>query len=81
MCKTNTRNHFKKLEFGHNWGSEHDPLKPECTPESGSGGGYYLMYAYSNQGHENNNYVSLINLDSFSKKFFLNSIAFITKRN
>jgi hypothetical protein len=43
-------------EFGHNWGSEHDPLKPECTPSS-SNGGNFIMYAYSNQGHEKNNYV------------------------
>jgi disintegrin and metalloproteinase domain-containing protein 17 len=43
-------------EFGHNWGSEHDPLKPECTPST-SQGGNYIMFAYSNQGHERNNYV------------------------
>jgi disintegrin and metalloproteinase domain-containing protein 17 len=43
-------------EFGHNWGSEHDPLKPECTPSSGQGGNF-IMYAYSNQGQERNNYV------------------------
>ena len=42
-------------EFGHNWGSEHDPLKPECTPSTGIGGNF-IMYAYSNQGHEKNNY-------------------------
>lgn len=47
------------LEFGHNWGSEHDPPKPECTPASGAGGGNFIMYAYANQGHERNNNVSV----------------------
>ena len=55
---------FKKifiLEFGHNWGSEHDPLTPDCTPGS-SNGGNYLMYPYSNQGNELNNFViSILN--------------------
>jgi disintegrin and metalloproteinase domain-containing protein 17 len=41
-------------EFGHNWGSEHDPLKPECAP--GSKDGNYIMYPYANQGIERNNY-------------------------
>ncbi|CAF0705583.1 unnamed protein product [Brachionus calyciflorus] len=41
-------------EFGHNWGSEHDPRKLECTPSS-SDGGYYIMYPYSNSGNEINN--------------------------
>jgi hypothetical protein len=50
-----------KKEFGHNWGSEHDPLKPECTPTA-SGGGNFIMYAYSNQGHERNNYVCNVNV-------------------
>ncbi len=44
-------------EFGHNWGSEHDPVDSVCSPESGPGGGNYLMYAYSNQGHDRNNNV------------------------
>jgi disintegrin and metalloproteinase domain-containing protein 17 len=72
-------------EFGHNWGSEHDPLKRECTPESGSGGGYYLMYAYSNQGHEKNNYyfspcsinsISQVLKSSKSKCFKAESLSF-----
>ena len=33
-------------EFGHNWGSEHDPDLPECSPKA-SEGGSYLMYTYS----------------------------------
>jgi len=41
-------------EFGHNWGSEHDPLKPECAP--GAKDGNFIMYPYSNQGSERNNY-------------------------
>lgn len=46
-------------EFGHNWGSEHDPQDSPCSPESGPGGGNFLMYAYSNQGHDRNNDVIL----------------------
>ena len=42
-------------EFGHNWGSEHDPNDSPCAPDSGSQGGNFLMYAYSNQGHDRNN--------------------------
>ncbi|XP_018018283.1 ADAM 17-like protease isoform X1 [Hyalella azteca] len=33
-------------EFGHNWGSEHDPDRPECSPGA-SQGGSYLMYTFS----------------------------------
>ena len=43
-------------ELGHNWGSEHDPLNPDCTPSSGTNGGNFIMYAYLNGGHERNNY-------------------------
>lgn len=43
-------------EFGHNWGSEHDPDRPECSP-SASQGGSYLMYTYSVSGYDINNKV------------------------
>lgn len=43
-------------EFGHNWGSEHDPDMPECSP-SASQGGSYLMYTYSVSGYDVNNKV------------------------
>ncbi|XP_028159327.1 ADAM 17-like protease [Ostrinia furnacalis] len=41
-------------EFGHNWGSEHDPDVAECSPAS-SQGGSYLMYTYSVSGYDVNN--------------------------
>lgn len=41
-------------EFGHNWGSEHDPDNSECSPDS-SHGGSYLMYTYSVSGYDANN--------------------------
>ncbi|KAK2708701.1 ADAM 17-like protease [Artemia franciscana] len=41
-------------EFGHNWGSEHDPDQPECSPTA-SQGGSYLMYTYSVSGYDINN--------------------------
>lgn len=41
-------------EFGHNWGSEHDPDLVECSP-SASKGGSYLMYTYSVSGYDVNN--------------------------
>lgn len=41
-------------EFGHNWGSEHDPDLPECSPDSQRGGSY-LMYTYSVSGYDPNN--------------------------
>ncbi|CAL4212068.1 unnamed protein product [Meganyctiphanes norvegica] len=41
-------------EFGHNWGSEHDPDRQECSP-SASQGGSYLMYTYSVSGYDINN--------------------------
>ncbi|CAG0901208.1 unnamed protein product [Cyprideis torosa] len=41
-------------EFGHNWGSEHDPDLPECSPKA-SEGGSYLMYTYSVSGYDYNN--------------------------
>nr|CAH7744869.1 unnamed protein product [Callosobruchus chinensis] len=45
-------------EFGHNWGSEHDPDIPECSP-SASQGGSYLMYTYSVSGYDVNNKVGV----------------------
>ena len=54
-------------EFGHNWGSEHDPDIPECSP-SASQGGSYLMYTYSVSGYDVNN-----------KKFSPCSLRFIRK--
>ncbi|CAG0903094.1 unnamed protein product [Darwinula stevensoni] len=41
-------------EFGHNWGSEHDPDLPECSPRA-SAGGSYIMYTYSVSGFDINN--------------------------
>ncbi|KPJ03069.1 ADAM 17-like protease [Papilio xuthus] len=41
-------------EFGHNWGSEHDPDVVECSPTA-SQGGSYLMYTYSVSGYDVNN--------------------------
>ncbi|XP_045775593.1 ADAM 17-like protease [Maniola jurtina] len=41
-------------EFGHNWGSEHDPDVAECSPAA-SHGGSYLMYTYSVSGYDVNN--------------------------
>ena len=54
-------------EFGHNWGSEHDPDISECSP-SASQGGSYLMYTYSVSGYDVNN-----------KKFSPCSLRFIRK--
>ncbi|CAB4064239.1 ADAM17 [Lepeophtheirus salmonis] len=54
-------------EFGHNWGSEHDPDSSECSP-SASQGGSYLMYTYSVSGYDINN-----------KKFSPCSLRFIRK--
>ena len=54
-------------EFGHNWGSEHDPDSSECSP-SASQGGSYLMYTYSVSGYDVNN-----------KKFSPCSLRFIRK--
>jgi len=48
-------------EFGHNWGSEHDPDIPECSP-SASQGGSFLMYTYSVSGYDVNNKVGLNHL-------------------
>ncbi|GFU62880.1 ADAM 17-like protease [Trichonephila clavipes] len=39
---------------GHNWGSEHDPDLPECSPD-GRHGGSFLMYTYSVSGYDPNN--------------------------
>lgn len=44
-------------EFGHNWGSEHDPDIPECSPGA-SQGGSFLMYTYSVSGYDVNNKVT-----------------------
>nr|XP_042896996.1 ADAM 17-like protease [Parasteatoda tepidariorum] len=41
-------------EFGHNWGSEHDPDLAECSPD-GRHGGSFLMYTYSVSGYDPNN--------------------------
>lgn len=43
-------------EFGHNWGSEHDPHTEECSP-SAKKGGSYVMYTYSVSGYDENNKV------------------------
>ncbi|XP_041374950.1 ADAM 17-like protease [Gigantopelta aegis] len=56
-------------EFGHNWGSEHDPASGVCAPGSILGNGKYLMYSYSVSGYESNN-------DKFSScsKFLINEV-------
>ncbi|XP_050436279.1 ADAM 17-like protease isoform X2 [Adelges cooleyi] len=41
-------------EFGHNWGSEHDPDIKECSPTARKGGSF-LMYTYSVSGYDINN--------------------------
>ncbi|XP_013383117.1 ADAM 17-like protease isoform X2 [Lingula anatina] len=41
-------------EFGHNWGSEHDPDSEECSPNAFNGG-KHIMYTYSVSGYEKNN--------------------------
>uniref|UniRef100_A0A914V897 ADAM 17-like protease n=1 Tax=Plectus sambesii TaxID=2011161 RepID=A0A914V897_9BILA len=41
-------------EFGHNWGSYHDPSTEECSP-SYQGGGSYIMHTYSVTGYDKNN--------------------------
>lgn len=41
-------------EFGHNWGSEHDPDTTECSPPA-SIGGKYIMFTYSVSGIDSNN--------------------------
>ncbi|CAH1772916.1 unnamed protein product [Owenia fusiformis] len=41
-------------EFGHNWGSEHDPDTAACSPGSFDNG-KYIMYAYSVSGYDTNN--------------------------
>jgi len=46
-------------ELGHNWGSEHDPDLPECSPPA-SQGGSYLMYTYSVSGYDVNNKVIVV---------------------
>lgn len=57
-------------EFGHNWGSEHDPDISECSP-SASQGGSYLMYTYSVSGYDVNNKVYIY----FSSWFiFINTV-------
>lgn len=53
-------------EFGHNWGSEHDPDIPECSP-SASQGGSYLMYTYSVSGYDVNNKVGMCYGSDLSK--------------
>lgn len=41
-------------EFGHNFGSEHDPETSLCSPGSGNGGNY-IMYARATDGDQPNN--------------------------
>ena len=43
-------------EFGHNWGSEHDPDSAQCAPSSFDNG-KFIMYTYSVSGYEANNKV------------------------
>lgn len=41
-------------EFGHNWGSEHDPDTDNCAPST-SDGGRFIMYPSAVSGYEKNN--------------------------
>ena len=41
-------------EFGHNFGSEHDPETAECSPGT-SNNGNYIMYAKATDGDQPNN--------------------------
>ncbi|KFD65242.1 hypothetical protein M514_11890 [Trichuris suis] len=41
-------------EFGHNWGSPHDPVSKECSPPIAAGGPY-IMFTYSVSGYDQNN--------------------------
>jgi hypothetical protein len=43
-------------EFGHNWGSYHDPATDECSP-SFRDGGSFVMHTYSVSGYDVNNKV------------------------
>lgn len=43
-------------EFGHNWGSEHDPDTTECSPNAFKGG-KHIMYTYSVSGYDPNNHI------------------------
>lgn len=38
-------------EFGHNWGSEHDPDTDNCAPST-SDGGRFIMYPSAVSGYE-----------------------------
>ncbi|CAL4171653.1 unnamed protein product, partial [Meganyctiphanes norvegica] len=61
-------------EFGHNWGSEHDPDKSECSP-SASQGGPHIMYTYSVSGYDiNNKLFSPCSLRSIQKSTFVQVI-------
>lgn len=57
-------------EFGHNWGSEHDPDITECSPTA-SQGGSFLMYTYSVSGYDINNKVSYVTFKKFSINYFI----------
>jgi len=41
-------------ELGHNFGSEHDPSIPECSPKAKNGGGY-IMNTFSVSSYDSNN--------------------------
>ncbi|KAL9986011.1 hypothetical protein ACROYT_G000064 [Oculina patagonica] len=42
-------------EFGHSFGSEHDPDTTECSP--GGQAGNFVMYSRASDGHEPNNFL------------------------
>ncbi|KAL5005733.1 hypothetical protein ScPMuIL_016891 [Solemya velum] len=42
-------------EFGHGFGSEHDPASGDCSPSTTFGDGKYLMYSFSVTGEDPNN--------------------------
>lgn len=56
-------------EFGHNWGSEHDPSSGDCSPSSLISEGKYIMYPYSVNGYEPNN-----KKFSFCSKTFMTAV-------
>lgn len=63
-------------EFGHNWGSEHDPDIPECSP-SASQGGSFLMYTYSVSGYDVNNKVMCVNYKIIKSNLLIDIVIYI----
>lgn len=68
-------------EFGHSWGSSHDPdTNEECSPKS-SNLGKYLMYPISVSGRDkNNNYFSPCSLIAIDSVLHEKANCFVTKK-